>query len=243
MKAFLLAGGLGERLRPLTDTLPKCLAPIDGVPLLGIWLGLCARHSIEKVLINVSRHADLVERFLEQGDWGVAVDLVREAHPIGNAGTVLANRDFVDRDESFYIFYADNLTDVALDRLAAFHRTHAAPLTMGLFHTLMPQSSGIVQMRKDGLITRFDEKPRSPAGDLANAGIYVARQCLFDAIPQGRSIVDFARDVFPRLVNQMYGCVIEEYLMDIGSPVALALGSRQWAQRRAAFNHSPGLEA
>ena len=64
MKAFLLAGGLGERLRPLTDRIPKCLAPINGVPLLAIWLTLCERHAVGEVLINVSRHADLVEQFL-----------------------------------------------------------------------------------------------------------------------------------------------------------------------------------
>jgi mannose-1-phosphate guanylyltransferase len=230
MKAFLLAGGLGERLRPLTDRLPKCLAPIDGVPLLAVWLELCARYGVEEVLVNVSRHADLVERFIAQGHWDLEVRLVRELEPIGNAGTVLANRDFVGRDESFYILYTDNLTDVALDRLAAFHETHAAPMTMGLFHTGAPHASGIVQLGPDGLITAFEEKPASPIGDLANAGLYVARQSLLETIPPDRPIVDFGRDVFPRLVNHMYGRLIEGYLLDIGNPAALALGSRQWAE-------------
>ncbi len=235
MKAFLLAGGLGERLRPLTDRIPKCLAPINGVPLLAIWLELCERYLVSEVLINVSRHADLVESFLRERAWNVDIRLIREANPMGNAGTVLAQRDFVATEESFFILYTDNLTDVALDRLAAFHATHDAPLTIGLFRTPTPSASGLVQVRGDGLVTAFEEKPASPVGNLANAGVYVARQSLFDLIPKNSSIVDFGRDVFPRLINRMYAKPIEEFLLDIGSPEALTLGSRLWAERQNAL--------
>jgi mannose-1-phosphate guanylyltransferase len=241
MKAYLLAGGLGERLRPLTDRIPKCLVPINGRPLLGVWLDLCARHSVTDVLINVSRHADLVQAFIQETRWNLDIRLVREIRPLGNAGTVLAQRYFVTGEESFYIAYTDNLTDVALDVLARSHASHAAPLTMGLFHTPAPRASGIVQMNDEGLITKFEEKPLSPAGDLANAGVYVARQSLFDAIPEGSAITDFGRDVFPQLVNHMHGHVIEEFLMDIGTPAALTAGSRLWAERRAAVSRRGDL--
>ncbi len=231
MKAFLLAGGLGERLRPITDRIPKCLAPVNGVPLLAIWLDLCQRSAVTEVLINVSRHADLVEQFLAEAIWNVDIQLVKEHEPVGNAGTVLAQRDFIGADESFFIMYTDNLTDVSLDKLLASHQRHAAPLTMGLFRTPAPEASGIVQMDGDGRIVAFTEKPAVPVGNLANAGIYVARQALFDAIPTGQPIVDFGRDVFPRLVGQMHGCLIEEFLMDIGNPAALSEASRLWAAR------------
>jgi mannose-1-phosphate guanylyltransferase len=239
MKAFLLAGGLGERLRPLTDSLPKCLAPIDGAPLLSIWLDLCERHGIDEVLLNVSRHADLVERFLANRPTTVTVTLVREVQPRGNAGTVLAHRRFAEGEGSFFILYSDNLTDASLGRLAAFHRTHDAPVTMGLFRTQAPQSSGIVQLGPGGVVTRFDEKPDQPLGTLANAGLYVARPSLFDFIPVDRPIVDFGHDVFPRLVNRMYGCLVEGFLIDIGNPAALALGSRAWAERRVSNQELP----
>jgi mannose-1-phosphate guanylyltransferase len=231
VKAFLLAGGRGERLAPLTDRIPKCLAPVNGVPLLTIWLELCSRHGVHEVLINVSRHADILERFITEGSWNVDIRLVREPNPIGNAGTVLAHRDFVKAEESFFILYTDNLTDVSLSDLAAFHRTHTAPMTMALFHTPAPQASGIVQLRDDGLITAFEEKPARPAGTLANAGIYVARQELFAAIPAGRDVTDFGHDVVPRLIGRMYGYVIEDFLMDIGNPAALAEASRLWKER------------
>jgi mannose-1-phosphate guanylyltransferase len=232
--AFLLAGGLGQRLRPLSDRIPKCLAPIGDRPLLDIWLDLCARHGIRRVLLNVSRHVEHVEAYLRgrRGD-SLEVRLVREDEPRGNAGTVRANQSFVSEEESFYILYSDNLTDASLTRLAAFHRGHDAPVTMGLFHTPAPRASGIVSLREDGLITGFEEKPNSPRGDLANAGIYVARQALFDAIPPRPGVIDFGRDVFPGLIGRMYGQVIDEYVMDIGSPAALTLASTQWAEREA----------
>jgi len=216
----------------LSDRIPKCLAPVGGVPLLEIWLDLCARHGVQRALINVSRHADQVADFLRRRTADIDVHLVRENEPLGNAGTVRANRAFVSREESFYVLYTDNLTDASLTQLAECHRRHHAPVTMGLFHTSAPRASGIVQMREDGLITDFEEKPEFPQGTLANAGIYVARQSLFDVIPDEGPIIDFGRHVFPALIGRMYGSVIEDYLMDIGNPAALALASEQWAGRK-----------
>ena len=230
MKGFLLAGGLGERLRPWTDSQPKCLVPINGVPLLAIWLDLCSRSGLDSVLMNVSRHAEAVEEFLHMGGFSLDVQLVREQEPRGNAGTVLANRDFVQGEDDFFILYADNLTDVSLPGLLAFHRTHDGPLTMGLFRTETPTSGGIVALAPDGRVLRFHEKPREPVGNLANAGIYIARQSLFEAIPNGRSIVDFGTDVFPGLVGQLYGQLLDGYLRDIGTPDGLAKGCDDWAR-------------
>jgi mannose-1-phosphate guanylyltransferase len=111
---------------------------------------------------------------------------------------------------------------------------------MGLFHTPAPKASGIVQMNEAGLITAFEEKPASPIGDLANAGIYVAGQALFDVIPVNRTITDFGQDVFPRLVNNMYGYLIDDFLMDIGTPAALATASRLWAERQTPASSTRG---
>jgi mannose-1-phosphate guanylyltransferase len=231
MKAFLLAGGLGERLRPLTDRLPKCLVPINGVPLLSIWIDLCNRSGIDSVLINVSRHIDQVEEFLAVQQLPINVRIVREKEPVGNAGTVLANRDFVRGEDNFFILYADNLTDASLPSLLAFHRAHAGALSMGLFCSPNPPSSGIVELTPEGRVLRFREKPAQPNGNLANAGIYVSRQVLFDEIPHDRPIVDFGTDVFPRLIGQMYGQRLDGYLRDIGTPDSLAQGCRDWAAR------------
>jgi mannose-1-phosphate guanylyltransferase len=244
MKAFLLAGGLGERLRPLTDRVPKCLVPINGVPLLAIWIDLCNRSGIDSVLINVSRHGDQVEDFLALQELPIDVRIVREKEPVGNAGTVLANREFVRGEDNFFILYADNLTDASLPRLLAFHRAHGGALSMGLFCTPTPTSSGIVELTPEGRVLHFHEKPAQPSGNLANAGIYVSRPALFDVIPHDRPIVDFGTDVFPRLLGQLHGQLLDGYLRDIGTPQALAQGCRDWAERSPHHSSAnPGASA
>lgn len=236
MRAFLLAGGRGERLRPLTLTRPKCLVPINGVPLLQIWLDRFSQEGIDEVLVNVSHHADRVREFLARRPGPPRVDLVVEREPQGTAGTVSMNRSFVDGEESFWVVYADNLTDCSLAAMLDTHRRHDGLLTMALFHAPDPSAAGIVETRPDGRIVSFEEKPAHPRGDLASAGIYLARAGLLGELPQapGR-IVDFGFDVLPRLVGRMHGHVIDGFFADIGTPAALARASAAWGDggRRA----------
>src|ERR1700745_3090186 len=114
MKAFLLAAGLGTRLRPLTDNTPKGLLPIRGTPMLEIWFTLCRRYAIDEVLINVHVHGEAVRKFAEKNNDGLRVRLFEESVLLGSAGTILANRDWVRNEESFWVFYADVLTTASL---------------------------------------------------------------------------------------------------------------------------------
>jgi mannose-1-phosphate guanylyltransferase len=234
MKAFLLAGGHGERLRPFTDHLPKCLVPIGGVPLLRIWIDLCKRSGVEEVLVNVSRNVAAVERVLDADTPAIAVRVVEERQPVGNAGTVLRHRDFVRGEDNFLVLYADNLTDADLGSLVRFHQSHTEPLTMGLFRTADPAGAGIVELGEEGKVGAFHEKPAHPVSDLANAGIYVCRPSLFDAIPRHPGIVDFAIDVFPVLGEQLRGQRLAGYVQDVGTPEGLARAQRDWPRRIAA---------
>ena len=229
MKAFLLAGGRGERLHPMTLTRPKCLARINGTPLLAIWLDLCRRQRIHEVLLNVSHHADQVERFLVGAGSNPTVRLVVEREPLGSAGTVTANRDFVAGERDFWIFYADNLTDVALGPMLETHRQHSGVLTMGLFDAPDPRAAGIVELDPGGRIVDFVEKPERPKGDLASAGIFLARPALLDAIPARDGVIDFGHHVLPALVGEMYGHLLGDFLMDIGTPEALRRASEAWS--------------
>lgn len=234
MKAYLLAGGLGERLRPITLTMPKCLVPICGAPLLETWLRLCERHGVEDILLNVSQHAEVVEAFLRRRRGTARVQLVREQKPLGTAGTVQANRRFVSREESFWVIYSDNLTDMNLERMLDFHRSHDGLLTMGLFRTATPRAAGIVDLDRTNRIVAFTEKPLEPHSDLANAGLYLVRQPVLDLIPVDRPLIDFGHDVLPTLVGRMHGYVIPGFYVDIGTPAALARAEADWAvlQRR-----------
>jgi mannose-1-phosphate guanylyltransferase len=229
-RAFLLAGGRGERLRPLTLTTPKCLAPVNSTPILTIWLDLLERQGVTDVLLNVSHHVDQVSHFLAARRRGPHVELVVEAQPVGNAGTVGRHRDFVAGASSFWIFYADNLTNLRLAPMEAAHARHDGAMTMGLFHAPNPKAAGIVEMDAEGRITGFVEKPERPASDLANAGVYLARHELLSHIPDSDRVVDFGHDVFPRLVGRIHGHVIDDFLMDIGTPTTLAAASAAWAR-------------
>jgi mannose-1-phosphate guanylyltransferase len=175
MRAFLLAGGRGERLEPLTLTCPKCLVPINGAPLLQIWLDRCSQEGIDDVLVNVSHHADRVREFLARRSDPPRVELVVETEPQGTAGTVATNRRFVEGEESFWVMYADNLTDCSLADMLDIHRRHDGLLTMALFHAPGPSAAGIVETSPGGGIVSFEEKPAHPRGDLASAGIFLAR--------------------------------------------------------------------
>jgi mannose-1-phosphate guanylyltransferase len=229
MKAFLLAGGRGERLRPLTLSTPKCLVPVDGNPLLGIWLDLLGQYGVDDVIVNISQHFEQVDRFLQTRLSLPRVTVIHEASPIGNAGTVVANRRFVAGEADFWILYSDNLTTVDLASLQRFHNGHRGVLTMGLFEAPDPRQAGIVSVAADGCILGFQEKPERPAGTLANGGIYLARRELLDLIPVSDNVVDFGLDVFPALSSRLYGSRVDGVLVDIGTPEGLARASREWA--------------
>lgn len=234
VRAFLLAGGRGERLRPLTHSIPKCLVPIQGTPLLAIWLDLLQRAGVEEVLVNVSHHADQVRAFLAQrkDNSRPRVVLSVERAPLGSAGTVRAQRWFVADEESFWVLYSDNLTNVSLTSVLEAHQRHGFVLTMALFRSQNPSASGIATLGADGRIVEFAEKPACPSSNLANAGIYLARQALFDEIPASDHVVDFGHDVLPRLVGRMQGHVIDGFLMDIGTPEALDRAATEWRRLR-----------
>ena len=105
MKAFLLAAGNGTRLRPLTDNVPKCLLPIQGIPLLEIWLNNCKAAGITDVLINTHAHAEAIRQFASEQRTGVRMCIVEEPELLGSAGTLVENREFVVGENSFFVLY------------------------------------------------------------------------------------------------------------------------------------------
>ncbi len=239
MRAFLLAAGLGTRLRPLTDEVPKCLVPINGRPLLDIWMDLLARHGVDRVLINTHHLADRVTAAVErlQRRKPMEIETVHEPRLLGSAGTIAENAAFIPEAETFVIAYADNLTALDLGRMIAHHRryrTSETLLTMGLFRTPAPTECGIAVLDTDHRVTAFEEKPALPSGDLANAGIYVADYRLLDRIRRIRQarpdgVLDLGFDVLPTLKGRMIGYIISEYICDIGTLSAYEQAQRDWA--------------
>jgi mannose-1-phosphate guanylyltransferase len=226
LKAFLLAAGLGTRLKPLTDQTPKCLLPIGGKPLLQIWLEHLAQHGVGEVLINTHCHHRQVETFL--AIWPssrLQVLIYHEPRLLGSAGTLLANRNWVNGGDPFFIIYGDNLSNVNLKNMLSFHHEHGLPFTLGVFRSKNPKQCGIVEVTEDDLVTAFVEKPENPKSDLAAAGIYVTDRRLFDFFPEmgpnwqnsAYQPLDLGYHVIPRLVGQMKIFRINDFLMDIGT--------------------------
>jgi mannose-1-phosphate guanylyltransferase len=216
VKAFLLAAGHGMRLRPITDTIPKCMVPIRGVPLLSIWLELCRRYRIDEVLVNVHSHAAAVCEFLNANTNGVRVRVAVEPQLLGSAGTLRANRDWVASDDSFWIFYADVLNLIDLEGMMQIHRLHRPVATLSVCEVPDPRRCGIVTMNERGVIEEFVEKPLKPASNLAFAGLMIGTPELLNVIPE-TTPVDIGFHVLPQLAGRMFGYRIHDYLIDIGT--------------------------
>jgi mannose-1-phosphate guanylyltransferase len=218
MKAFLLAAGHGTRLRPMTDSLPKCLVPIRGVPLLQIWLELCRRNGIDEVLINIHAHAAAVCEFVRQcSGKGLDVVVSEEKVLLGSAGTLLANRHWIRSDPAFWVFYADVLTTADLAPLRHTHERKACDIaTLGVYEVPDPTRCGIVSLDEDGVVRDFVEKPQKPKGCLAFSGLMIARREILDVI-EDDDLSDIGFDVLPKLVGRMSAVPITDYLLDIGT--------------------------
>ncbi|RMF94503.1 MAG: nucleotidyltransferase family protein [Candidatus Schekmanbacteria bacterium] len=227
MKAFLLAAGLGTRLRPLTNEIPKCLVPIAGKPLIYYWFQLFEKYEISEVLINLHYLPDKLRSFVEELKTSIKVELFYEKELLGSAGTVFYNKGWVGSDERFLVVYADNLTNIDISKFLRFHHKKKGLMTIGLFEAENPRECGIVDIDSSSRICGFYEKVENPPGNLANAGIYVAESKIFD-IFEFRKPLDFGFDILPKLTGQIYGYKIQEYFIDIGTPENYKKACAEW---------------
>jgi mannose-1-phosphate guanylyltransferase len=215
-KAFLLAAGVGTRLRPITNPIPKCLVPIKGKPLLGIWLDVFRKFNIREVVINLHAHADAVRQYVAESSDGLDVLFFEEPALLGSAGTLAANQGWVKRETSFWVFYADVLTNVDLEKMHRFHQRHKSLMTLGVYEVEDPGRCGIAVIDERGMIRHFVEKPKVPLGNLAFSGLMITNPGIFDIIPPKRP-ADLGFDIFPHLTRRMYAYRIRDYLLDVGT--------------------------
>jgi D,D-heptose 1,7-bisphosphate phosphatase len=220
---MILAAGLGTRLRPLTDVIPKCLVPIAGRPLLDYWVDGLSDAGVSEARVNTHAHADQVRAYIARVNSTGRLRITESFEPklLGSAGTIAANGDLADGADDIIIVYADNFSDVDLRQLHAFHRTHADPITMLLFRAPDPRACGIAELDDVGRVVSFVEKPLTPRSNLANAGAYVVSAHAYREIASVRAF-DLGFEVLPRFVGRMRGWAWDGYHLDIGSPEALA---------------------
>lgn len=229
MKAFLLAAGVGSRLRPITDTVPKCMVRIDGKPLLDIWLDAFDAAGVDEVLVNLHHLPDVVRGHLAGRSAPPAVKTVFEPALLGSAGTLAANREWIESEEFFLACNADNLTDFDLRELIETHRAHDAIATIAVFRSPQPSAGGVVELSGDGILVGFTEKPPEPVSDLVNAGIYAFTPGLVGELGDRRPL-DIGYHLLPRLVNRARAVRVTGYFRDIGTPDAYRLAEKEWKE-------------
>ena len=230
MKALLLAAGFGTRLRPITDHIPKCLVPIRGQPLLGLWLDRLMPEGIERVLVNTHYLPDTVREYVRSSQWSKRVDLVHEDVLLGTGGTVLRNRRYLG-DGAFMVAHADNLTrfDVGAFLRAHAQRPAGVDITMMTFDTDAPQSCGIVEVDARGVVVKFHEKVPNPPGNHANAAVYIFEPTVIDFLASlGKEVIDISTEVLPEYLGRMVAFHNADYHRDIGTPESLELAQSEF---------------
>jgi mannose-1-phosphate guanylyltransferase len=230
MKAFLLAAGIGSRLRPITNRTPKCMLILDNRPLLDIWLEAFNRAGVDEVLVNLHHLPDVVRHHLAERAEPPLVRTFFEPELLGSAGTLAANRQWVAGEELFLACNADNLTDFDLKSLISAHRSHGAVATMTVFHSQNPSAGGVVELDAVGRVIGFEEKPAEPVSDVVNAGMYAFDPAILDEIGN-TTPCDIGSDLLPRLVGRARAVPVNGYFRDVGTPDAYRRAREEWPVR------------
>ncbi len=219
MKAVIMAGGEGTRLRPVTCGIPKPMVPVLNKPVMEYTLELLKKHNITDVAATLAYFpAVITDYFGDGGDLGIKLRYYIEHTPLGTGGSVKNAEDFLD--DTFIIISGDALTDIDLDRAVKFHREKGSKATLVLTKVSIPLEYGVVITDENGRIISFMEKPSwgEVFSDTINTGIYILEPEVLDYYKKGDNF-DFSKDLFPKLLNDnipMYGYVARDYWNDIG---------------------------
>jgi mannose-1-phosphate guanylyltransferase len=219
MQALILAGGEGTRLRPLTSTVPKPVVPLVDRPFIAFMLDWLRSHGVEDIVMSCGHLASGVRNVLGDGAaFGVRLRYIEEPQPLGTGGALKYAETLLD--DRFFMLNGDVLTDLNLSAQLAQHERTGATATLALTPVEDPTNYGLVRTTDDGEVTEFVEKPSYDQIDTRNisAGVYVLEHSVLDMLAPDQP-ASIERDVFPQLVgNGLYGCVSENYWLDIGTP-------------------------
>ena len=230
MRALLLAAGLGTRLGPITDAIPKCLVEINGRPLLDHWLELLSQAGVNDILINLHYLPEKVQAYLAGSHYSACVSTVMEKELLGTGGTLLKNRDFF-KGGAVMLIHADNLSlfDVRafMDRFEK--RDPYIAITMMTFHTDQPAACGIVELDKGGVVQAFHEKVANPPGNLANGAVYILAPEVINYMANlGKEDIDFSTEVLPNYIQRINTFLNSTYHRDIGNITSYLLAKSEY---------------
>ena len=219
MKALLLAAGLGTRLKPITDVIPKCLVPINGKPLLKYWIDGLVAAGIKEILINTHYKKELVEEFVQKNKHSQYITTIYEPKLLATGGTLNKNRNFF-QGEDVLMAHADNLCICDFNAfIEAYNsRPKGIELTMMTFTTDIPETCGIVKLDKNGIVTNFYEKVKNPPSNLANAAVYIMSPKILEFMKSlNKEVIDFSTEIIPKFIGKINTFHNDVYHRDIGN--------------------------
>jgi mannose-1-phosphate guanylyltransferase len=235
MKAVVLAGGEGTRLKPLTYKRPKPLMPVAGRPCIDYVLRALASSGFNEIILTTAYMSDALIKSIGDGlDYNASILYSFEENPAGTAGAVRRVGNFFD--ETFVVSMGDILCDVDYKALYEFHKRKGAAVTIALTEVSDPTQYGVVGLDRNERIVKFKEKPAKDEAfsNLVNAGIYVLESEVLEFVPPDQKF-DFSRDLFPKLLSKglgLYGSRLDGVWMDIGQPHDLWKASMAVVRRR-----------
>jgi mannose-1-phosphate guanylyltransferase len=244
VRAIVLVGGEGTRLRPLTLTTPKQMLPIVQQPMIERVLGHLGRHGIEEAVLSLGYLPEAFLRAYPEGvAAGVRLSYAVEREPLDTAGAVRFAADQAGVDETFVVVNGDVLTDLDLSALISFHREHHAEGTIHLYPVADPSAFGVVPTDPEGRVTAFVEKPARDEAptNLINAGTYVLEPSVLERIRLLQR-VSIERETFPAMVKDgsLYAVEDESYWLDTGTPATFLQAHHDLVAGRRGTPPAPG---
>lgn len=228
MKALILAAGLGTRLRPLTNKIPKAMVDIGGKPLLYYNIKNLKKHGIKKIWINLHYLPHVIQDYFGDGrKMGVKIRYSYENELLGTAGALrnpLSKIEKEFKETNFLIFYGDHLTNINFKKMIYQHKINKGLMTVALYKHDKPWTKGVVDLDGKGRILQFAEKPQVDkiTSNFVNSGFYICEKEIFNFIPEGFS--DFGFDIFTKLLKakkKIMSYIDDFYIKDIGTWASL----------------------
>lgn len=224
MKALVMAAGVGSRLEPITQSIPKPLVPINGKPVMQYNIELLKKHGFTDITANLHYFPEQIKDFFGDGSkFGVKIKYSFEEVLLGTAGGVkkMASIAGISKNEAFLVMSSDILTNIDLSALSAFHLSKKALATLALAKVADTEHYGVVITDPEGRITAFQEKPKKgeELSNCVNTGIYIFEAAILDMIPENTHF-DFGKQLFPKLVRDrlpFFGFDTDSYWIDVGN--------------------------
>jgi NDP-sugar pyrophosphorylase family protein len=217
MKAIILAGGEGKRLRPVVNDIPKPMAPVKGIPFLEYLILQLKKQNIKDIIISTGYKGNVIKSYFQDGDnWDINIEYSEEDKPLGTGGALRKAGELID-DDQFIVMNGDSFFDIEFKQLISFHEEKEAVATIGLAYVETIERYGHVEVGSNGEITEFIEKGNSVSAGNVNGGVYVLNSELINKIPFGQ--VSLETEVFPDLINKgLFGVKFKSFFIDIGKP-------------------------